>query len=292
MAISTLARTTAKATVTSLSAPPSWVPGRMEKGSAARRAGEQHDALNAVPTGVRYIDSGGQPFQSVSREPASTRRPVRRRSARLQATRSRSAIDSPSTPGIRFDHTRAISPDVTARDVSMATRPAQSFRVSARSTRGTCGRLDWGLTAKLAADGRTMLRASYRQISPGRLDRRARGLIHPGQTPVTTMAFDAVAGGYTRLVSIRRQQSRSGQLDPATRTPRGPIEYSIGDRSRGRAARSHAAVAYVAKERRRFSSDGSTRAGMYREETRTLPDGQVLPVFVLTNGTSQPTISA
>ena len=32
--------------------------------------------------------------------------------------------------------------------------------------------------------------------------------------------------------------------------------------------------------------------GIYREETRTMADGRVVPVFVLTNGTAEPPVSA
>ena len=56
-----------------------------------------------------------------------------------------------------------------------------------------------GVTAKLSADGRTMLRASYGQIQPGRPDRGARAL-PPGATPITTADFDPATGGYTRII--------------------------------------------------------------------------------------------
>ena len=58
-----------------------------------------------------------------------------------------------------------------------------------------------GLTMKLSADGRTMLRASYGRFSQGVLTGEY-GNFHPGVTPVTTAAFDPATGGYTRIVSV------------------------------------------------------------------------------------------
>ena len=68
------------------------------------------------------------------------------------------------------------------------------------------------------------------------------------------------------------------QLDPHTRAPR-TDEYSIGvDREVGR--RLAVAIAYVRKDGANFIG-WTDVGGQYREETRTLPDGRSVPVFVL-----------
>jgi hypothetical protein len=103
--------------------------------------------------------------------------------------------------------------------------------------------------------------------------------VHPAQTPITTMAFDAATGGYTRLVSVV-DPTINLRLDGATRTPR-TDEYSIGiDRQIGRQL--SAAVAYVRKNGSDFIGWTDT-GGLYREMAHTLPDGRVLPIFVIAN---------
>src|SRR6185436_2771325 len=128
-----------------------------------------------------------------------------------------------------------------------------------------------GMTTKLSGDGRTMLRASYGRFSQGVLTGEI-GLFHPAVTPVTTAAFDAATGGYTRIVSI--VDSRSLTLDQKTRAPHSD-EYSVGiDREIGR--RVAAAIAYVRKDGSNFIG-WSDVGGEYRAETRTV-SGQSLPV--------------
>jgi len=105
---------------------------------------------------------------------------------------------------------------------------------------------------------------------------------HPGVTPTTTTAFDAATGGYTTPVSVVDPRINLA-LDPNTRTPR-TDEYSIG-LDREITPRLAAAVAYIHKEGSDFIA-WTDVGGQYREETRTLTNGQVLPVFVLTNGTA------
>jgi hypothetical protein len=108
------------------------------------------------------------------------------------------------------------------------------------------------------------------------------GPIHPGLSPITTSAFDRATGGYTSLVSVVDPKINV-LLDPQTRTPT-TDEYSIGmDRELdGRLA---VALAYVRKEGSNFIS-WTDVGGRYREETRALPDGRSVPVFVLVNSTA------
>jgi hypothetical protein len=105
---------------------------------------------------------------------------------------------------------------------------------------------------------------------------------HPGQAPVTTMAFEPATGGYTRLIST--VSSRSNLLvDPDTRAPY-TDEYSVGlDREIAR--RVAVAIAYVHKEGNDFIG-WTDIGGVYRESVRTLPDGRIVPVFELVNGNS------
>jgi hypothetical protein len=134
---------------------------------------------------------------------------------------------------------------------------------------------------KLTSDGRTMLRASYGRFNQGVLTGEL-SPFHPAQPPVTTRAFNPATGGYTTLASVV-DPTRNLRLDPETRTPHSD-EYSVGvDHELGR--RLAVAIAYIRKEGRDYIG-WTDVGGQYREETRTLPDGQILPVFVLTNGTA------
>ena len=138
-----------------------------------------------------------------------------------------------------------------------------------------------GVTAKLSADGRTLLRASYGRFNQGVVTGEL-APVHPGQSPVTTKGFDPATGGYTRIISIV-DPKRNLQLDPAMRTPR-TDEYSIGvDREVGR--RIAIGIAYVRKDGADFIG-WTDIGGQYREDTRTLPDGRTLPVSVLVNATA------
>src|SRR4029077_6323906 len=135
-----------------------------------------------------------------------------------------------------------------------------------------------GVTERLTADGRTILRASYGRFNQGVLTGEI-SPIHPGVTPITTMAFDAATGGYTNLVSVVDPKINL-LLDPNTRTPR-TDEYSIGvDRELG--PRLAVALAYIRKSGSNFIA-WTDVGGQYSEESRTLPDLTTLPVYVLTN---------
>lgn len=271
-----LRRTTAKATITH------YRPGRL--GDHEWKVGGQaekghHDALSIIPTGVRYIDNAEQPFQSVSRDPAIPGGEFI--TAGAFASEALTVGDRLTiNAGIRFDHNRAISPDLPARDLS--------GQETDGTVRGLGTLYTWnvwsprlGVTTKLTSDGRTMLRASYGRFHQGVLTGEL-GPIHPGQTPITTMAFEPATGGYTRLVSIVDPKTNL-RLDPSTEPPR-TDEYSVGvDRELGREV--SVAIAYIRKNGGNFIGWTDT-GGAYREETRTLADGRSLPVLVLTNGTA------
>ena len=138
-----------------------------------------------------------------------------------------------------------------------------------------------GITTKLSRDSRTILRASFGRFHQGVLTGEA-SQVHPGLTPITTMAFDTATGGYTGLVSVVDPKINLF-IDPKTRSPR-TDEYSIGvDRELGNGL--SASVAYIHKAGRDYIG-WTDVGGQYREETRPLPDGRSVPVFVLVNSTS------
>jgi hypothetical protein len=176
---------------------------------------------------------------------------------------------------VRFDHTRAISQDLPARDLSGGnTGGVVEGLGTLYSWNVWSARL--GVTMAITGDRRTMLRASYGRFHQGVLTGEL-GPIHPGQTPITTSAFDLSTGGYTRVVSVVDPRTNL-RLDPATRAPR-TDEYSVGvDREIGR--KLAVAIAYVHKDGAGFIGWEDT-GGAYRAETRTLADGRLVPVFAL-----------
>ena len=181
--------------------------------------------------------------------------------------------------GIRFDHSRASSQDVPALDASgMETDQTIAGLGTLYTWNVVSPRL--GVTAKLTADGRTMLRASYGRFNQGVLTGEL-SPVHPGVTPTMTMAYDTATGGYTTPVSVVNPRINLA-LDPGTRTPR-TDEYSVGI-ERQLPARLAASAAYIRKTGANFIAWTDT-GGMYREETRTL-SGYSVPVFVLTNPAS------
>jgi TonB dependent receptor-like, beta-barrel/Carboxypeptidase regulatory-like domain len=270
----TLIRTTAKATLTHywpglFGADHDWKIGtQIERG--------EHYQPSVIPSGTRYVDNNGQPFQSISADPSM--------SGGLFVTAAAFATDALTVgkrvtinAGVRFDHSRAISQDLNAVD---AARNETGEIINGLGTLYTWNVLSprLGVTARLSADGRTMLRASYGRFNQGVLTGEI-GPIHPGVTPVTTKAFDPETGGYTRPVSVVDPKVNLA-IDPATRTPR-TDEYSIGvDRELG--SRLSGAIAYIHKSGDNFIA-WTDIGGQYREEMRLLANGQTLPVFVLTS---------
>jgi hypothetical protein len=181
--------------------------------------------------------------------------------------------------GVRFDHSRAISPDLPAIDFE--------WRETGEIVRGLGTLYTWnlvsprlGVTTKLSGDNRTILRASYGRFHQGILTGEA-GQVHSGLTPITTMAFDTTTGGYTTLVSVVDPSNLS--IDSKTRSPR-TDEYSIGV-DRGLVRGLSASVAYIHKTGSDYIG-WTDVGGQYREETRPLPDGRSVPVQVLVNSTA------
>ena len=272
-----LNRITAKAVLNHFES--AWFGGdhEMRVGTQVERG--EHRAPAVIPSGVRFVDSAGQPFQTVARSPATSG--GRFNTMAVFASDSFTVKDRVTVnAGLRFDHSDAISQDLPALD-------AEGFETE--DTISGLGKLyTWnvvsprlGVTAKLTENGRTIMRASYGRFNQGVLTGEL-SPFHPGVTPTTTMAYNAATGGYTTLVSVVDPRINLA-LDPDTRTPR-TDEYSVGV-DREITPRLAAAVAYIRKEGSNFIA-WTDVGGQYREETRTLPDGRSLPVFVLTNGTA------
>jgi hypothetical protein len=236
----------------------------------------EHRAPVVIPGGVRYVDSDGAPFQAVLRAPSISG--GRADSLALFASDAVALNERVTVnAGVRFDRSRASSQSVPVLD--------DSGRETAGEIDGLGPLYTWnvisprlGVTAKLSADGSTMLRASYGRFNQGVLTGEL-SPIHPGVTPTTTMAFDAATGGYTRLVSVVNPRINLA-LDPETRTPR-TDEYSVAVERR-LTARLAASAAYIAKRGAEFIAWTDT-AGLYRQEQRTAAGGVSIPVFVLTS---------
>jgi hypothetical protein len=106
--------------------------------------------------------------------------------------------------------------------------------------------------------------------------------VHPGLTPTTTAAFDQATGQYSRIISVV-DPTVNLRLDPRTRSPQ-TDQLGVGV-ERELATRLSIGASYVHKNGSDFIGWTDT-GGIYEASTRTLPNGRVVPVLVLTNGTA------
>jgi Carboxypeptidase regulatory-like domain len=273
---SNIIRTTAKATVSRFR-PGLWGADHQWKMGGQFDRGDHH-VPSVIPTGVRFVDNGGQPFQAISRAPSHEGGVSLTASGFVADTITRGGLTI--SAGLRFDHSRALIQDLQALD--------PEGRETDQIIKGLGTLYTWnvfsprlGVTRKLTADGRTVLRASYGMFREGLLTGEF-AAIHPAATATTTAAFNAATGGYTTIVKVDDPRINL-QIDPETRSPRSE-EYSIGlDREVGRSLA--VATAYVGKTGSNFIG-WTDVGGQYREESRSLPDGRSVPVFVLTNSPS------
>ena len=272
-----LIRTTVKATMTHFRPGLLGADHQVKVGTQFERG--EHQLTQIIPTGTRYNDDNGRPFQAISAAPSTTGGVFLTTAGFLSDAITIGDLLTVNA-GVRFDHSRAISQDLPALD----TQGHETTTIV-----GGLGTLyTWnvwspraGVTMKLTRDGHTMMRASYGRFNQGVLTGEL-SPFHPAATPTTTMAFDAATGDYTRLVSVVDPR-RNLRLDPATKSPR-TDEYSIGvDREIGRGL--SASLAYVRKDGSRFVG-WTDVGGVYREETRTIPDGRRVPVLVIANSTA------
>ena len=270
-----LDRMTAKAVLHRFVSGAAGTDHHFKVGTAFERG--EHQLNKSIPGGMQFLDFNGGPRQVVLRAPSLT--------GGVFLTGALFASDSftlndrvTADAGVRFDHSRAISQDLPALDADGNETGAIEPGLGTMYTWNVISpRL--GLTAKLDRSGQTVLRASYGRFNSGVLTGEL-DPISPGTTPTTTYAYDAATGGYTRFVST--VDSHLYSLDPDTRTPH-TDEFSLA-LDRDVTPRLRASAAYVRKRGRDFLGWIDT-GGQYREETRPLANGGVLPVFVLTNPT-------
>jgi hypothetical protein len=239
----------------------------------------EHHSISVIPGGVRFLDSNGRPSQAISSEPSNV--------GGLFITWAAFVSDAITmsdrltiNAGVRFDYSRAISQDLPAVDAD--------GRRTNTIVHGLGTLYTWnvpsprlGITAKLSADGRTMLRASYGRFYQGVLTGELHPF-HPGATSVITRDFVPADGDYTRIRSVVDPRFNL-RLDRDTRAPR-TDESSIGvEREVG--SRLAVAIAYIHKEGSNFIGWWDV-GGQYRSDTRTLADGRSVPVHALINSPS------
>jgi TonB-dependent receptor-like protein/carboxypeptidase family protein len=259
-------RTTVKATVSHYRA--AWFGGDHEWRMGAQVDRGEHRAVAILPTGASFIYKDGALFQRTEQAPANSGgRFVTASVFVSDALRLGNRVTI--NPGLRFDHSRAISQDVPEFDAFVR----ETGRT--KEGRGTVG--SWnilsprvGVVVKLDTAGRTMLRANAGRFGQGLLTGEIAS-IHPGRTRNTTFREPA---GPTQV----RDPSQI-QLDPELRLPY-TNQYSIGlDREVGRLLA--VSVAYVRKDGRDFIG-WKELAGEYRQEPAALNDGRVVQVWRLT----------
>jgi TonB dependent receptor-like, beta-barrel/Carboxypeptidase regulatory-like domain len=266
-----LFRTTAKATLThyrrALHTEHEWkIGGQFERG--------EHHAINFIPTNARYEDRAGVPLQKISSLPSNI--------GGLSLTYSMFATDTVTlgdrvtiTGGVRYDHSRAISQDLPAVDTHAHETDTVIPGLGTMYTWNLWSpRL--GVTTRLSADGRTILRASYGRFFQGVLTGELEPF-HPGAMAVTTTAFNSITGDYSGA-SITVDPAVNLQFAREMQAPR-TDEYSIGiDRAVG--GRLTASIAYVHKDGSHFISWMEV-AGRYVEGTQGLADGSSVTVYRL-----------
>jgi hypothetical protein len=272
-----LRRTTVKSTLNHyqprlLGADHQWrIGGQLEKG--------EHQLSSIIPTGVRYVDISTRPFQATSSDPSIMGGQFVTAAAFVSdaiTAGNRLTINA----GLRYDHSRATSQDLPVLD---AQGNETSGVVHGLGTLYTWDVLSprLGVTLRLTADGRTILRSAYGRFNQGVLTGEL-APFHPGATPTTTATFDAATGGYTSNITVV-DPKRNLQFDPATRTPH-TDEYSLGvDREVGRGVA--LATAYIHKDGGNFIG-WTDIGGQYRADTRPLADGRTVAVLELVNATA------
>jgi hypothetical protein len=255
---------------------PSWLHTDHEFKVGMQIERGEHRLLQVIPGGVRYVDSNGVPSQAVFQQPSNAGgvfvTPSVFASDTFRVT-DRVTVDA----GLRFDHNRAINPDLPVVSADGYETEAMREGIGTVYTQSVWSPR-FGVVARLDRAGRTVLRASFGRFNQGVLT----GELDPisqGTMPVTTMAYEAATGGYTRLVSVV-DPTINVSLDRQTKAPH-TDELSIAlDREIGIGVR--ASVAYVRKRGTDFLGWIDT-AGVYQQQTRTLADGTVLPVYALTS---------
>ena len=201
----TVERTTGQATISHYSPGLLGADHQWKVGTQLERGG--HHAINGIPTGVRFIDVNGQRSQAVSVAPFNvgglfvTAAALRERRHHASVTGSRSMRGCGSI-------TRAPPARICPLSIAQAHETAEIVRGLGTLYTWNLFSPRVGVTAKLTADGRTMLRASYGRFSQGVMTGELEAF-HPGATATTTTAFDSATGGYTIPVSVVDPRTKS-----------------------------------------------------------------------------------
>jgi hypothetical protein len=268
-----LGRTTVKGTMSHYRNGPWKVDHELKAGGQFEIGG--HTVAIVIPTGERFIDISGRPVQKIARAPSRVGGEFFTAAAFVSdgfRVRDRMTLNA----GLRFEHNRAYHQDVRGVDPSLGTTD--------EVITGSGTIYSWnvfsprlGLTHRLDASGRTIVRASYGRFYQGVLTAEL-DFIHPGAAPIVRTVF---ATGEVIVEDPRRIM----QIDPGTRAPH-TDEYSAGlDRQLG--AGVTLAAAYIYKNAR-DSIGWSDIAGVYREGVQRLADGTTTPVFRLDTAVTPP----
>ena len=227
----------------------------------------EHRAISVLPTGASSEYRDGVLSQRTLQQPANSGgRFITAAAFVSDAVRLGSRVTV--NPGLRFDHSRAISQEVPEYDLLL--QPT-GRTIEGRGTVDTWNIVSprVGVVIKLDTAGRTMLRANAGRFSQGMLTGEI-SAIHPGRTKITIIREPSGAESVRDPSQI--------ELDPEIRPPH-TDQYSIGiDREvTGRIAVS---AAYVRKNGSDFIGWEEV-AGSYLEQPAQLNDGRVLQVLRL-----------
>ena len=263
----TIRRTSAKAT--------SAITGRMLGADHEWKTGVQiergnHDAQTLTPSGVRYVDNAGEPFQAIWRPSV----PRRRRVCDRRRIRDRQHHDRRPSHRQRRGARRSpprLQPGLARRSIHGARtrcvgrRPGTLYTWNIVSPR-------LGLTARVTEmAGQCSVRAmvdSSQGVLTGEL-----APFHPGVSSIRTNGYDPSTGGYTsrlgrgpriNLLSIPRPAHHDGRIFGWHRSRDRVAEWPLPSPTSARTER--------------ISSAGRTSADQYRQETQVLPDGRSIPV--------------
>ncbi len=231
------------------------------------------------PGGGMYYDYAGEPYLAYLRQPYGTGGRTENLGVFAEDV-VRIGQRLTLNLGLRFDHTRAISPDLPEVN---ALGEETGGTVSGLGTLYTWNDFSprVGVNVQLTDDGRTALRAAYGRFHQGVMGMEM-SVVHPGVSPISLAFYDpatedfAVVATFDPLADI--------EIDPRTRSPN-VDQISVGvDRELGR---DYAlGISYVYKDGRDFIGWTDT-GGIYGEDTATLEDGSQLTVYPLLNDASE-----
>ena len=260
-------RATVKATLSHYQA--GWFGADHEWRVGAQVDRGEHRAVTVLPTGESFVYTNGALTQKTLQDPNNAGGRFLTAAAFVSdalGLGDRVTIN----PGLRFDHSRAISQDVPEFDLLVH---ATGRIIEGAGTVDTWNILSprVGLVIKLDTAGRTMLRANAGRFSQGMLTGEI-STIHPGRTRNTVIRFPSG----DQLVRDPSQV----ELDPEIRPPH-TDQYSVGvDREVG--SQFFVSVAYVRKNGGDFIGWEEV-AGEYNEQPAALNDNRVVQVKKLTS---------